>query len=405
MQFGHSIFALSSAMKLLLLLFVGSLVACKCEKQCSQDDGASSSSVASSSSNSSVASSASVGENNPNSFYLNCSDLDPDKVYLLGTLQTGSGGFDALLDPEDPTKFCVGFDDETSSHVIAESGEIIYLNHYLGSLNGLGDILKFTQDYLAGGPVEGGWQYPFAPDKNDINLGTASNGPLFIRRNPNTGLDDIYYARKSSTHLSVFANPDGTPHDATPYYEMKLMGFEFETNLIGVTSNGSLLIADFDTAIVHVSPDKLESLITPPIPAPYKFQVITSKLFIDPLTNHESVWMLVWYNSTAVVHPYGRWTLDLETLVITDDGAFAPLPEGEKAQASRLNGNGELIQTAIKKVGEDSYDYSVIKRPLLSTNASSSVLYRDSDDLDTKIWSLRSVPFVYIEDSNLVTGQ
>lgn len=403
MQFEYSIGSLSTSMKLLLMISLSGLVSCKCEKMCNQGDTTSSSSTSSSISVSSSSASAGGGTvPNPGSFYLNCHTLDPDKVYLFGTFNTGWAGFDALIDPEDPTKFCVGFDNETSSHTITESGEIVYLNHYLGSLNSLGDILKFNQDYLAEGPVEGGWKYPFAPDKNDVNLGTTSNGPLFIRRNSNTGLDDIYYARKSSTHIGVFLNPDGTPHDATPYYEMKLMGSDFETNLISVTSNGSLLIADFDTAIIHVSPDKHESLIAPPTPAPYNFQVITSKLFIDSVTNHESVWILVWYTSTAA---YGRWTLDLETLVITDNGAFAPLPEGDKAQASRLNGKGELIQTAIKKIGEDNYDYAVIKRPLLSTNASSTVLYRDSDDLDTKIWSLRSVPFVYIEYSHLVTGQ
>jgi hypothetical protein len=294
MRFEYSIWSLSRSMKLLLMISLGGLISCKCEKMCNQGDATSSSSASSFSVSSSSSSAGGSTIPDPGSFYLNCHTLDPDKVYLLGTFQTGWVGFDALIDPENPTKFCVGFDDETSSHAINESGEIIYLNHYLGSLNSLGDILKFTQDYLTEGPDEGGWKYPFAPDKNDVNLGTTSNGPLFIRRNPITSLDDIYYARKSSTHISVFLNPDGTPHDATPYYEMKLMGPDFETNLIGVTSNGSLLIADFDTAIIHVSPDKLESLITPPIAAPYHFQVITSKLFIDPVTNHESAWILVW---------------------------------------------------------------------------------------------------------------
>ncbi len=57
--------------------------------------------------------------------YLDCSNLDPDKVYLHGTLGEGASYLDALTDPANPTLFCVGFE-TTRAGTITEQGKYVY---------------------------------------------------------------------------------------------------------------------------------------------------------------------------------------------------------------------------------------------------------------------------------------
>ena len=121
------------------------------------------------------------------SSYLDCSNLDPDKVYLHGTLSEGAAYLDALTDPENPTLFCVGFPTSTIDGVITEQGNYIYSHD--------DTFYTMNQDAMnqdAGDSITD--QYPENEVDNDTMLFTAkpnSCGVGIIKINPSN--NDIYY--------------------------------------------------------------------------------------------------------------------------------------------------------------------------------------------------------------------
>jgi hypothetical protein len=313
--------------------------------------------------------------------YLDCSNLDPDKVYIYGYLQESTDGLNAITDPVNPTQFCVGFTGlDNGEGIITEQGTYIYsenLTFYLLNQEPLNDI---------GDSTERNWEYPENVIDNDIGLFSATASGCsyigFMMMNPSNG--DIYY-RCESDAINT--------QTSEPYYE-----YSGETP-IAVTSDGSILFRDSPPSdLILVDESLNETLIPVDEVATTTVRYIAAKLYTHPVSGSESVWLLVEQIVLGLAE-LSRWSLDLTTLEITDEGGFTDLPSDTADNwGAKLDGNGELWQ--IQRTG--SFDM-IIRRPLLSSGTPAEVVYTEADD-DGGSWTTQETPFVRIFSDKLVTG-
>lgn len=293
---------------------------------------------------------------------LDCNALDPNKVYLHGTLSEGSSR-DALVDPLNPTSFCTGFGGNVSGSVISQDGSYIYTTSNA--------IYKFRQDEFAYSAETGSFTYPENPTANDDTLhspemSSCGIGTLFI----SADLADI-----------VFSCPNSVLHtlDESPYYDLGNM------RALTRLSDGSLLLNDFGDLIIR-KPDA--TLVSPVVPAGAQ-TIIEAKIHFDQDGN-ELVWLAVNYDN-GEVH---RWRLDVATEQVTDEGAFAAIPSGVTGSHSgKFNGNGIYFS-----VGRIELDDVIMKQPLASSGEVSEVIYTEANDPGG------NAPYVKIHGSPLVTG-
>ena len=309
--------------------------------------------------------------------YLDCSSLDPDKVYLHGTLSEGAAYLDALVDPEDPTKFCVGFPQSAWPGVITEAGKYIYAD----DLN----LTVLLQDNL-GANVTGGerrWLYPETPTANDTVLFTStapSCGIGLILVNPSD--DTVFYSCPNDT-INTQASE--------PYYDL------VSDDLLAITGDGAMLI-NSSGALRVVDAAMTETSITTPSLGPGTISYLTAKLFTDAGSGNPSVWVVVQHDTDEL----RRWAIDLVTLAVTDDGEFTPVPAGSDAGFSaKLDGNGDLWQFGRSTITVT--DDLILKRPILSSGVPSTIVYDEGDDTGGS-WYFEDFPFVKIHISSLVTG-
>lgn len=94
--------------------------------------------------------------------------FSPDKVYLWGTFQPGSGEVDALTDPRTPESSCVGSDHYAyQAQIHPTTHALYYLTHHEGS----GWVLrKFVADDLVWNSASKRWDYPADPNANDPQI-------------------------------------------------------------------------------------------------------------------------------------------------------------------------------------------------------------------------------------------
>lgn len=336
----------------------------------------SSSSSISSLSSSSVNSKSSSSSSAP----IDCSHLDPKKVYLLGTLQEGTDGLEALTDPEDPTNFCVGFDSRSRAGIISSKGEYIYAKDNEGI-----EVYRFAPDEMTQG-ISGQWEYPKNVLGNDSLLFQASHefcvvGKMWVQ--PVTG--EIYYSC-----------PNDIIHSQTTrkYYSL------INDQLLGIMPDGSLLISGFK-GLRLVSKSKEETdLVFPSNYDPNSVSWIRSRYFKDPISGHDMVWIANYDNSSSSIAAR-RFSLDLTTLKISLDGEFdVPKLNNQNAHISQpiLDGDGVLWHII-------SFDKDIIvKRPLVSSGKQATVIYDEADDIGG-LYHFKKKLFVLIHGSGLVTGQ
>ncbi len=333
--------------------------------------------LSSSSSNKSSSSSiSSVNSSEP----IDCSHLDPKKVYLLGTFQEGAAGLEALADPADPTNFCVGFDSYSVTGVISSSGEYIYAKNISSA-----QFYRFTSEKMTLN-INGEWEYPINPSANDTLLFSNSCGVGSILLQPVT--DEIYYLCPNDV-----INSQTTKN----YYSL------INDNLLGVMPDGSLLISSvFGLRLVDKSLRETNLIL----PENYGAGVIwvRARSFKDPITGHDSVWIANYDNSSSSTNAR-RFTLDLVSQKLTFDGEFAVTPSGMRNEyAHVLDGEGFLWQ-----INTDSnFNDVIIKRPLNSSGKQATVIYNEADDVEGKQigeYQFKKKLFVRIHSSSLVTGQ
>jgi hypothetical protein len=302
---------------------------------------------------------------------LDCLNLDPDKVYLRGTLVEGSGGRDAIIDPADPTRFCLGFASGSSApgqvtgdgKYIHEDSETIY------------SMIPEPFDTDA----VGNESYPANPLANDTVLLT-SPAPL-------CGIRSIMV--NSANNIIYYSCPNNTIHTeaSVPYYSLG------NGELLSVLADGSMLVAEFNTLKI-VDTSLVETPITTPATVTSSF--LTARLFTDPVTSNPSVWVVVEDGS----NPLQRWSIDLTTLILRDDGDFAAAPANiagnDTFSKLKLDGDGNLWQ-----IGDDTSQTFVdviVKRPIISSGEPASVVYSEADDDGSAEY------FVKIHISYLFTG-
>jgi hypothetical protein len=290
-------------------------------------------------------------------------------VYLRGTLQQGSAGRDAIIDPADPTSFCLGLPNGANADgQVSGNGKYIHAE----SLT----IYSMEPEPFDIDPL-GAEVYPATPLANDMALLTTTA--------PGCGIGLII--NNPDNNITYYSCPNNTIHtDASvPYYSLG------NGELLSVLANGSMLVGEFqnlrivDTALVVTA-------ITTPGPVTVRY--LTARLFTDPVTLKPSVWVVVEDSPNTLQ----RWSIDLTTLVVTNDGDFSAVPANitEQDNSSKLDGDGNLWQTGDDTTG--TFIDVIIERPILSSGVPASVVYTEADDDGSEPY------FVKIHGSNLFTG-
>lgn len=300
---------------------------------------------------------------------LDCSNLDPGKVYLRGTLQEGVAGRDAIIDPADPASFCLGLPVGASADgQVSGDGKYIHAEALT--------IYSMESEPFDTDPF-GAQIYPATPLANDTALLTttaAACGIGLIMNNPDN-------------NITYYSCPNNTIHTeaSVPYYSLG------NGALLSVLADGSMLVGVFDTLKI-VDTVLVETTIT--TPGPVSVRYLTARLFVDPVTLNPSVWLVV----ENGVNPLQRWSIDLTTRVVTNDGDFSTVPANitEDKFSSKLDGDGDLWQMGSDTTG--IFIDVIIERPILSSGVPATVVYTEADDDGSEPY------FVKIHISDLFTG-
>lgn len=362
--------------------------------------------------NSSAASSASSANGNGGTSggslsYLNCSLLDPDKVYFFGNLDVNSAGAYVVMDLDDPEKkFCLGF---PSFNQI--KGSIPYL---FGTelIYGYGEssqsVVKMTSESLDRDATNTVWIYPLNPETNDtelFNLPLDAGTDYFVRYNTATASAEIF----SQAAVNILINNVIYLNGSAYYRNDNTALF-----LYGVMPDRSLLVSHTEVIddqtinrLFLVDESFNETPLTSPTNKSMHF-IGNSKLFIDPITGHQSAWIVASEDSIetpdAIFH---RWSIDLETQTISDDGAFMPNPNTNQPSQIKLDGKGNMIMLA-KSVADPTNFYRLVSRfPLQSSGDPIVILHSELEaNLLTGNWALMAKPFIHVRQHlGLVTGQ
>lgn len=312
------------------------------------------------------------GGNAPAISYLDCTNLNPNKVYLLGALRWGLGVNYALIDPEDPSRiFCVGFEDPSSA-LISTNG-LIY--DYAG-------INLFVQDELE---YSTSWGYPSFPQSDDIELSDEPVDRIYLRDN-----STVYYVDFDQNLFSI-------DQPEIPYYEFPNRELQI------ITPDGGLLISNLaGYELDYVDPELNRTQLQLPIEGEFTFMSAR-------MHGSDDVWLHVIDSNDND----RRWNFNISTQTLTDEGVFSGLPEntrvatnGSKSHrdVAKMNSDGQLIQMALDDSQEDFYKYVILKRFVESAETSTQILLRDSDYTGNFHWDEDEMPYVHIQVGMLITG-
>jgi hypothetical protein len=280
--------------------------------------------------------------------YLDCENLNPERMYVYGKLNRGTDQFYALADPSDLNFFCVAFPTTAERGMVSRSGKYVY--------HGSGGTKQLTQDALLAGTSTSfvRWAYPRNPVINDIEFNVSS---------------EPYHSRNGSleTVLAVFPNGSTLEYSSVVADDLKLALGSSSTLIVKPAGAGS-------TPFYH-----------------------TAK--IVPNSGDSQVWVVV------DTFPPRRWRIDLNTLTATDEGEFSELPFNTIGGSQFiLDGEGDLWQ-----IGSDT-DVSagetikvIIKRPILSSGVSATVV--TAQESDDESWDQKSTPDVRLIGAVLITGR
>lgn len=393
-----------------LFLSVVVLSACKCEDAC--DRGNTIGTPASSSGSSSSSGSGGNGAA-PSLTYLDCSNLDPKRVYLLGTLSPGNAIF-ALVDVDDPTTFCVGFvgHEGADGLSMSEQGHLIgqYTNNegrHVSKLNQEALLVETTDDSW-------NWEYPEDSSSNDDSLFVPADVTyhFYLKYDESIGSDVYYYQRYETG--PVYLNTAGSE----VYYDNP-----DNLSMISVLSDGTLLM-DKDTDLFVIDPELNKIQLTLP-DAEEHFYERTSRSYLDSATGNEHIWIIV---QDAEFMNDRRWSINTETWEVLDDGLFAALPEMVdpaqyinpntskplRGKYKKIDGNGNLIQVsdylspppnAVGDINSPSYSSVLLRRPIASSGEEATILHSDAEYPGDFQWKTEPLPFVHIFSGVLVTGK
>jgi hypothetical protein len=344
-----------------------------------------------------------------NGTYLDCSALDPDKVYLVGTLTPSSTEADVIVSLDDPTLYCAGLTGSESGKItVSDNGYAIVI-----SPNGV-EATQVVQDALIRIPTpddKGEWDFPTNLKDNDPVIAPMRAGAagLFLKHDGST--DEIYYPEgpigaiysSETGDTAYFSNPD-------------------DLTFMGAMPNGTLLMYK-DSSLYVIDTDLNQTALTPPDNGVYTFEN-TARSFTNAETGNQSAWILV---QDSTFKNERRWSIDLVTLEVTDDGAFADAPsyvdlrtpvndddEPIRGKFKKLDGSGSLVQIAYynapppgatNDITLNIHESLVIKRPIGSSSEESVILHSDAEYSGTYEWRKETWPTAHVFSGELLTGQ
>lgn len=323
-----------------------------------------------------------------------CGELDAGRVYLMGTLQSGSSARDVIFDPEDPGLHCAAFGSEQSGKIVIRPRDGRVLWHRLLDPG----VLVHSPDPLEWRPIPGGerprWWYPEDPDANDEVLATnacASGRVAGISLHPETsavsyrcgggdGLDETWYSE---------------------YHEIELQ--TTWARVLGRFSNGDALLFDFN-------PDGRE---LPAAGGLFRLSILHldgSKTELGPVGDGDVPGVL-----TVRARGDGMWVVDgsgegeqpalwwVSPAEIRREGTYAGLPDGVSVMggddAVALDAEGRLFALARMPTGGRD---GIIVREL--EPGRSHIVYEEPQP-DPGIWHcIPETPKVRIHISSLLTG-
>lgn len=328
---------------------------------------------------------------------IDCTKLDPLKIYMLGTLNDSSSDrVYAIADPLDPLDFCVGFSNSyLHSAVISSEGKLIYANsNTLHFYQMVPDALIKVPNDDTTDPDDFLWQYPTSTTEND-NIVFTSNAP---------GCGLQYFKLMPSTNSIYYSCPTQiiNTEAVDSYYDL---GSTSENSLLSVLPDGSLFVFTFEEKLKIVDASRNETVLT--MPSSIADPVCNSaRQFIDEQTQEEKIWVECYdrnYYSSQDENLHRRYTVNIATKNIQDDGVFSPVPNGTRGyldgkfdSEGNLWQNGDLLNNPSINV--------VIKRPLQGTAA--ELIYTEASYTGTGDWRNEQTPFVRLTNSSnlLITG-
>jgi hypothetical protein len=376
-----------------VLLFSG----CECDTACDERITGGSDPNSGGSNGSSSSSGGTPNGGSADDIALNCSELDPDTVYLLGSFQEFTGDRRVLIDPEEPEALCTAFPDGVDGGAVTSSGSLIYTHHGNNVTFDGGTIYQLTQDPLTLSSDGLEWTYPINPNNNDEQLLFGKSTQLFIHHDSSAAeVVDIYQAKLESTDKVIYRNDE-----SDPYYTLERSDpFDSQVYMLGVTPDGSLLMGDSQTGLILVDTDRQLTRLNAPGTPPYRFKE-TSRLFTDSVTGNPSVWVVLEeFNGADTPSDWRRWSLDLTTLTVSDDGLFATPPQDVATETDKLklDADGVLWQIAYSPLdAEQNLTSYLVRKPTQASGESSAIIYSDAyNPDDTRSWSRQERPFARI---------
>lgn len=290
--------------------------------------------------------------------------FDPSEVYLLGTLETGIAGWDAvstLSNPDEPT-IALHVDSDDSPIVRPTDGKLIY-SRYSDEVT-----LAFTSEKFTWDEAAGRYRYPEDYEANDAQVvgtvcthGTMPIGPLWFTIAPDTG--GVFYSCGDGLR-----HPDGTP------LALQLAGFR------ALGHAGYILGTKSTREHAIQAPDGTVTEVTGGLPSDL-FVVRSHSAGFQAAVEH--------YDSTTNTATYEHWVIDAATAVATKTATYGA---GEKIDKAKLAGNGDLY-------GFGSTGLYVVKYPI--GGGAPEVVYSRVDAPATK-WTDPPSHFVY--GNRLFTG-
>lgn len=346
--------------------------------------------------------------------YLDCTALDPDKVYLVGVISPNNSETEVLVNLDNPGEYCIGLTGtEANRIVISESGTAIIAPE---SESGNNFATNLVQDSFTTIPAgnKSEWEWPSNITINDTQVAElfTDSYSLFLKQDGSKSPELYYGDDNEEIGSPVYSSKTGE----TPYYSNPS-----SLLLMGVMADGSLLMYK-DSDLFIVNPTFEVTQLEIPNNSQYLYER-TSRTFINA-DGHPAVWVLA---QDTNFRNERRLSIDLETLTVTDDGLFASVPDyvdpriTEKTDDTplrgtykKLDGQGNLVQLAYYKsqppgttndFTRDLYDSLIIKRPIASSSEESKILHSDVEYDGTYSWRQENWPVAHVFSGRLVTGQ
>ena len=304
---------------------------------------------------------------------LDCTDLDPDKVYIYGGAFNKPVGSSvsysatwSIATPERVSDFCASFGSYDASVddrlAISPSGRVLYTDYSFDSFNY--DIFMMEPDDVY---VDSDGDYVYrAPGhlSNDelVSLNPGSDKPRRMVIDM-SDVEEVFYQYESPLDDIISSASDGV-HYVPPG----------ERYLIGSLEDGSLLLFNTNDGVIRLSSGLVETVVVPPVAGPYIFFGGEAKHAPDGT---------VWIPVARFGETIRRWRFDPADNSIVNEGEFAALPADTSSSVGYkpvIDGNGNLWQLSVLEIDGETYE-GVVKRPI-DSSGEPSIGYHEISDIE-----------------------